>query len=115
MTGTPVLMRLKIDLFVHPNLRAFADARAPTEVKEWIDKITTTFDFDRIITSHFASPIHASPKDFAAAYGYLPNGDLGGLPPIACRDWELLEGLNSVIADNNLGAPTVYDYQRGCK
>jgi hypothetical protein len=96
-----------------PILRAFADARAPDQVEQWISSIAK-WDFDRILTSHFASPIAATPKDFAAAYGYLPKGDMQGLPPIACQDWELLDGLNKVISENKLGAPAIYDYQRGC-
>lgn len=99
-----------------PILRAFADARAPTEVSEWIKEIST-FDFDRIITSHFSSPIATTPLEFAQAFAYLPNvgGDMDKLPPIECRDWDLLDGLNQVISDYNLGAPTVYDYSKGCK
>ena len=86
------------------------------EVEEWVGKVTR-FDFDRILTSHFASPIAATPKDFADAYGYLDNNISGfdRLPPIACEDWSLLEGLNKVIKENKLGAPAIFDYSRGCK
>jgi len=52
-----------------PILRAFADARAPDEVQAWIDDIATKFDFDRILTSHFASPIVASPRSRTLAVG----------------------------------------------
>ena len=37
------------------------------------------------------------------------------LPPIACQDWELLEGLNEVISKNKLGAPATFDYKKDCK
>jgi len=113
----PGFIALKEQLVRAPILRAFADARAPKEVDEWIAKVAK-FDFDRIITSHFASPIAASPKDFAKAFSYLPNGDSrdrAALPSIACQDWDLLEGLNRVIAENKLGAPATYDYSKGCK
>lgn len=100
-----------------PILRAFADARAPNEVKQWILKIGQ-WKFDRIVTSHFASPIAATPKQFCEAYAYLfDEGEgvqLDHLPPVACQDWELLESLNKVIAENELGAPTVFDYKRQC-
>lgn len=101
-----------------PILRAFADARAPNEVREWVSKIST-FDFNRIITSHFASPIAASPADFASCFSYLSNTtgeerQKTTLPPIVCQDWELLEGLNQIIAQYNLGAPTTFDYKKDC-
>ncbi|CAB9509160.1 expressed unknown protein [Seminavis robusta] len=101
-----------------PILRAFADARAPNAVKDWVAKIATQFDFDRIITSHFASPIAATPQDFASCFSYLTpimGNSNSKLPPIACQDWELLEGLNQVIAENKLGAPATFDYKKDCQ
>ena len=104
-----------------PILRAFADARAPEPVRAWIADIAK-WKFDRVVSSHFASPIQATPRDVQAAFSYLEQDAStsssseasAGLPPIACQDWELLEGLNRVIAENNLGAPAVYDYKRDC-
>jgi len=116
----PGFEAIKERLIRAPILRAFADARAPDEVKAWTEAISK-FDFDRIVTSHFASPIKASPADFAAAYGYLSpsssssSSSYSALPPIACQDWELLEGLNRVIADYDLGAPAVFDYRQDCR
>lgn len=99
-----------------PILRAFADARAPKAVKEWVTTISSSFKFDRILTSHFASPIAATPSDFKDAFGYLYDTvDKDKLPPIACRDWQLLDSLNKGIESNKLGAPVVFDYQQGCK
>jgi len=110
---------LKDRLVRAPILRAFVDARAPELVQAWTNQIAS-WDFDRILTSHFASPIVATPQNFARAFTYLgaANGDdapdLSQLPPISCQDWQLLQGLNDVIAEYNLGAPAVFDYQRGC-
>ena len=95
-----------------PILRAFADARAPDEVREWVQQVST-FKFDRILTSHFASPVAATPRDFQNAFGYLDDS-LDGLPPVACQDWQLLDSLNQGIEQYKLGAPVVFDYQRGC-
>ena len=100
-----------------PILWAFADARAPEPVRQWIAQIAT-WNFNRIVSSHFASPIQATPVDVQAAFAYL-NADLKSLdnnllPPIACQDWELLEGLNQVIAENKLGAPAVFNYKPDC-
>jgi hypothetical protein len=95
-----------------PILRALNDARAPSETSEWVSRVAS-WEFDRILTCHFASPIMAQPRDFVKTFSYLQQ-DVEDLPPIACRDWELLEGLNQVIADKNLGAPATYDYKVGC-
>ena len=94
-----------------PILRAFADARAPDEVRSWVRSIASMGKFDRILTAHFASPIRAAPADFAGAFGYLD----GVQADIACEDWSLLDGLNGVIEQNKLGAPVVYDFKKGCR
>lgn len=104
---------VKDQLVRAPILRAFADGRAPNAVRDWSMQISQ-WDFDRILTSHFASPIAASPLDFQGAYGYLTS-DLDNLPPIACSDWELLDGLNQIIAEYRLGAPAVFNYKVGCQ
>ena len=94
-----------------PILRAFADARAPDEVRSWVRSIASMGKFDRILTAHFASPIRAAPADFAGAFGYLD----GVQADIACEDWSLLDGLNGVIEQNKLGAPVVYEFKKGCR
>jgi len=102
-----------------PILRALVDARAPDAVREWIQQQTTQWEFDRIITSHFASPIQATPVDVRNAFGYLFSEDPSkldaSLPPVACQDWELLDGINQFVAKANAGAPAVFDFQRGCR
>lgn len=105
-----------------PILRAFNDARAPEATRTWIGKLSAN-KFDRIVTSHFVSPIAATPRDVQDAFGYLQRPkdkvnrageENSRLPPIACEDWELLDGLNQVIANNKLGAPTVFDVRQDC-
>ena len=95
-----------------PILRAFADARAPAAVREWVGSIATMSPFDRILTCHFASPIRATPKEYEDAFAYLdgPTSE----PPIACKDWKLLDGLNELIETQKLGAPVVMDFKQGC-
>ena len=95
-----------------PILRAFADARAPDEVREWVASIAE-WKFDRVLTAHFASPIRADANDFRAAFAYL-NGPTAE-PPIVCEDWALLDGLNALIDTNKLGAPVKFDFKAGCK
>jgi hypothetical protein len=63
-----------------PILRAVVDARAPTKVKDWIDLQTNgNWNYDRILTSHFASPIMATPADVRATFQYLFEDDIAQL------------------------------------
>lgn len=110
---------LKNRLIRAPILRAFADARAPNQVREWVDSIVRNSKFDRVVTSHFASPINANPALFAKAFAHLDgnaslNSLSSALPPITCQDWTTLNSLNSFIEENQLGAPVVYNIQVGC-
>jgi hypothetical protein len=110
----PGFTALQDRLIRAPILRAFSDARAPQAALQWIEQIGT-WKYDRIVTSHFASPIRASPQQFKGAFGYLQDPpQLTQLPPITCQDWELLEGLNQIIAKNQLGAIATFDYSKGC-
>jgi hypothetical protein len=103
-----------------PILRGFNDARAPDATREWVSRVSSTWPFDRIVTSHFASPIAAVGRDVREAFAYLffeaapPPSGSSRLPPITCRDWELLDGLNDFISNQKLGAPAVFDYRSDC-
>jgi Domain of unknown function (DUF4336) len=54
-----------------PILRGFRDARAPLETRQWISKVATKWPFNRVVTSHFASPIVATGRDVMGAFSYL--------------------------------------------
>ena len=71
----------------------------------------STVDFDRVLAAHFASPVRATPADFAAALAYLdgPQAD----EKIVCADRALLDGLNELIDTNKLGAPAKFDFKAG--
>ena len=104
---------------MQPILRALVDARAPNAVREWIQEQTNQWEFDRILTSHFASPIQAGPGNVRAAFDYLFVDDSNkldsSLPPVACKDWELLDSINQFVATTNAGAPATFDFQKGCR
>ena len=85
-----------------PILAAFADIRAPSETLAWIDDVCR-WPFERVVTSHFASPFAASPSEVRRAFGRNPNN-------IDARDWKQLDELNKVIVDNDLGAVIKGDY-----
>lgn len=94
-----------------PILRAFADARAPDQTRRWVDDITSSWDFDRILTAHFASPIKATPAEFRAAFARLDGPDAQGVLKFDEADWRPLDELNAVIASNKLGAPIRIGYK----
>jgi len=104
-----------------PILRAVVDARAPDAVRDWITEQTDgSWKYDRIISSHFASPTEASPTDVKSSFEYLFEDDVDklqrstALPPITCEDWELLDSINQFIKKTNAGEPAVFPFQRGC-
>lgn len=85
-----------------PILAAFADVRAPEETKRWVDDVCR-WPFDRVVASHFASPISATGADFKAAFRQNANG-------LDARDWKQLDDLNAFIVANDLGAEIKADY-----
>jgi len=113
---------LKDRLVRAPILRALGDARAPNSVRDWIKEQTSTssytWKYDRIITSHFASPIAATPENVRASFDYLftenPQNFDSSLPKLACQDWDLLDGINQFVEKNKAGAPAVFDFKKGC-
>ncbi len=111
--GYPGYEAIQGRLLRAPILRGFNDARAPILTSVWIDEISK-WNFDRIITNHFASPIGASPTNLKAAFAFLDGSNKESLPPIICQDWELLDSLNEFIGSNKIGAPATFDYKADC-
>jgi len=105
----PGFERIRGRLLRAPILRAFADVRAPVQTKVWVDDITNgDWNFDRIISAHFAAPIGStSPAEFRAAFGQLYGEGLKLDPD----DWRLLDDLNELIETRKLGAPLVAPYK----
>ena len=58
--------------------RAFADIRAPSETLAWIDDVCR-WPFERVVTSHFASPFAAPPSEVRGwAFGMNPRKSMRG-------------------------------------
>ena len=107
----PAYDALKNRLIRAPILRAFADARAPDITRRWVDDVSK-WPFDRILTSHFASPVLATPAEFRRAFARLDGPDARGVLKLPRdTDWKPLDDLNDVISTNNLGAPIVAGYK----
>ncbi|MBW4628394.1 MAG: DUF4336 domain-containing protein [Brasilonema octagenarum HA4186-MV1] len=65
--------------FVAPILQIFIFPQAPRQVLNWADKVAT-WDFGRIISCHFDSPIEAVPRQFRQAFAFLEK------KPLACEE-----------------------------
>lgn len=87
-------------LFVAPILQSLILNRAPQETLEWASYIAS-WDFERIIPCHFASPILAKPHQFRQAFSFLEKqpaaiaGMFGSSTyPLPEEDFKLLKRLD---------------------
>eukprot|EP00536_Pseudo-nitzschia_multiseries_P000255 jgi/Psemu1/282198/fgenesh1_pg.4_\ len=79
-------------LIVPPVVRTLIYAQNPSRVKEWVEAVSSRWEFGQIVPAHFEAPIAASPSDLKRAFAFLddpsidafPENDLArGLKPIA--------------------------------
>lgn len=79
-------------LIVPPVVRTLLYAQNPREVRRWVDRVASRWQFERIVPAHWEAPITAGPDDFKRAFQFLeddaidsfPENDLKrGLKPIA--------------------------------
>ncbi|XP_051141369.1 uncharacterized protein LOC127258537 isoform X2 [Andrographis paniculata] len=70
-------------LIVSPIVKTLVFSKVPEKVRDWIDRITQDWRFNRIIPAHFAAPINVSRSDFLTAFGFLD--DLLGESYVAAR------------------------------
>jgi hypothetical protein len=104
----PGFERIRGRLLRAPILRAFGDPRAPEETRAWVERICDgEWQFERVISGHFASPIRATPADFKEAFGSLFGNSLVLEEP----DWKPLDDLNDLIETQKLGAPLKASYR----
>lgn len=99
---------IKIIWLYHRSSEHWWLSRAPNEVKSW-KETQTTWDFDRIITSQFASPISATPENFRSAHLFLVE-EKSIDSSIKCLDWNLLDSINHFVAKTNAGAHVIHDF-----
>lgn len=50
-------------LIVMPVIQTLCFAKCPGPTRRWIDAITQDWDFSRVISAHFSSPVDAGPED----------------------------------------------------
>ncbi|MGK7876408.1 MAG: DUF4336 domain-containing protein [Xenococcaceae cyanobacterium] len=64
-------------LLVAPILQTLILNRAPRETIDWAD-LVASWEFQRIVSSHFEKPISASPRQFRQAFAFLEKNPSGG-------------------------------------
>ena len=88
------------EVFCPPILTKLILDREPKKTLEWVDRICTKFDFDRIVPCHLNNNIRASPAQFRAAFDVLANdpssGKFTGQRPLA-EDLALLQKASDIL------------------
>jgi len=88
-------------LFCPPILTKLILDRNPDETLQWVDRITSRFDFKRVIPSHLNNNIVAGPKEFYAAFDPLRSDPKTGIinqRPLA-EDLALLQKASDILTD----------------
>jgi hypothetical protein len=91
-------------LFVAPILQTLILNRAPQETIDWANKVAS-WNFQRIISCHFDSPITASPHQFRQAFAFLeqkPSMDESVLPE---EDFQLLREIDQNLLKFRITPP----------
>ncbi|BDA42088.1 hypothetical protein COCOBI_02-8900 [Coccomyxa sp. Obi] len=58
-------------LLVSPVLKKLVFLNSRDETRRWVEDITNSWEFRRIIPAHFAAPVQATPQDFRAAFAFV--------------------------------------------
>eukprot|EP00747_Dinoflagellata_sp_TGD_P114541 gnl/TRDRNA2_/TRDRNA2_171950_c2_seq3.p1 gnl/TRDRNA2_/TRDRNA2_171950_c2~~gnl/TRDRNA2_/TRDRNA2_171950_c2_seq3.p1 ORF type:complete len:291 (-),score=26.99 gnl/TRDRNA2_/TRDRNA2_171950_c2_seq3:52-924(-) len=93
VTWTPGYMNnfasLSGRLLVLPVVRTVLYAQDPGAIRDWVRRITSRWDFERVVPAHWDAPIAATPAEVEAAFRFLddpsaepfPRNDLRALQP----------------------------------
>lgn len=97
--------------FVAPILQTLILPQAPKQVLNWVDKVAT-WDFQRIISCHFDSPIEAGPHQFRQAFAFLekkpsPSEDSFVSPshPLLEEDLKFIRELEAGLVQRGIATP----------
>lgn len=93
------------ELFCPPILTKLILDREPEKTLEWVNKVSTRFDFERIIPGHLNNNVMAGPKEFRAAFDVLRNNPNDNVfypqRPLA-EDLSLLQKASDILTDLNV-------------
>lgn len=108
--------RITDKLLVPPILQTLVFNKRPSVVADWVERICS-WPFTRIVPCHFSAPISARPRDFRAAFSFLPglrSGPAGALSRLfgpADRsdfpedDIMTLRGINRLVVATRIVTP----------
>ena len=85
------------EIFCPPILTKLILDREPVKTLEWVDRVATRFDFERIIPCHLNNNVKATPAQFRAAFEVL-GGSVQGQRPLA-EDLALLQKASDLLTD----------------
>ena len=80
-------------LLVAPILQTLILNRAPQATLMWADTVAS-WDFNRIISCHFAAPVYATPQEFRQAFSFLSSDNQRSLPQ---ADLETLNQIDALL------------------
>jgi hypothetical protein len=96
-------------LFVAPILQILILKQAPSQTIDWANKVAS-WNFSRIITCHFDSPIEASPRQFRQAFAFLENQsslsqDLSASQSLPEEDSKFIKELETFLLGRGIATP----------
>ena len=95
-------------LLVAPILQTLILNRAPQATLRWVDTVAS-WDFNRIISCHFAAPVYATPQEFRQAFGFLSSDSERSLPQ---ADLETLNQIDALLYKPGIVPPPQITIQR---
>lgn len=90
--------RLSDRLIVPPVVRTLLYRQNPAKVKQWVERVTSRWEFDKIIPAHWEAPIPSSPNELKRSFRFLDDDTVDPFPAN-----DLKRGLKP-LADLALGA-----------
>jgi hypothetical protein len=93
------------EIFCPPILTKLILDREPQKTLDWVDRICTRFDFDRIIPCHLNNDVKATPEQLRTAFSVLGNSSNNGtkIPQRAlAEDLALLQKASDLLTNFNV-------------
>lgn len=92
-------------LLVAPILRTLILNRAPQETLNWANRVAE-WNFNRIISCHFDSPITATPQQFRQAFAFLePHSAANNFTHLPEADLQTLKNIDRILYKSGLVPP----------
>mgnify|MGYP002783537165 FL=1 len=96
--------------FVAPILQTLILPQAPKQVLDWADKIAT-WNFARIISCHFDSPIQTTPHEFRLSFAFLEQNSSTSQAfgcadePLVKEDFKFIKELEANLVQRGVATP----------